>query len=198
MSSFGIKATALNLLAEWKRAQDQQVITSTARGVPVVVTRWEKPQAPWVKINIDAALFEDLQCSGLGAVVRGADGQFIMARSKRQDMFVPPREAEACSLKEALFWLKDKGFQRCIFETDSQVLVRACKGGDGRSFFHTIVRDCIDLFQHFDEVSVCFVSRSANMVAHKLARAAYSVSGFREWHGNAPEFIHHVICSEAL
>ena len=43
-------------------------------------------------------------------------------------------------------------FRRCVFETDSQVLGRACKGINGRSYFATIVRDCIDLFHHFDEV----------------------------------------------
>ena len=45
---------------------------------------------------------------------------------------------------------------------------------------------------------VCFAHRSANGVAHALVRAAYYTSGFREWHENAPDFIHHVICYEAL
>lgn len=121
-----------------------------------------------------------------------------MAMSRRQDVLLPPREAEAVCLRETLIWLRDKGLRYCIFETDSQVLARACKGVNGISFFHTIVRDCIELFKHFHEVLVCFAHRSANVVAHVLVRAAHSLPNFREWHVTAPDLIHHVICSETL
>ncbi|KAL8114292.1 hypothetical protein AgCh_021227 [Apium graveolens] len=186
------------MLTEWRKAHDQQLNSGNNTGTPLTIRKWEKPQVSWVKINIDAALFEDIDCIGLGSVVRGSNGQFLMARSSRQDVLIPPREAEAMCLKESLLWLKDKGLQKCVFETDSQVLARACKGGRGRSLFHTIVKDCVDLFQHFEEVSVCFTHRSANRVAHALAKAAHSMSDFQEWLENAPDFIYHVICFEAL
>ncbi|XP_074369140.1 uncharacterized protein LOC141710128 [Apium graveolens] len=144
---FGIKAAALNMLTEWRKAHDQQLNSGNNTGTPLAIRKWEKPQVSWVKINIDDALFEDIDCIGLGSVVRGSNGQFIMARSSRQDVLIPPREAEAMCLKESLVWLKDKGLQKCVFETDSQVLARACKGGRGRSLFHTIVKDCVDLIQ---------------------------------------------------
>lgn len=38
----------------------------------------------------------------------------------------------------------------------------------------------IDLVNHFDDELVVFVHRSKNGVAHLLARAAHSMSGFRE------------------
>ncbi|XP_074327739.1 uncharacterized protein LOC141665651 [Apium graveolens] len=134
----------------------------------------------------------------MGSIVRGADGQFLLAHSVRREGMVPPREVEALSLKEALSWLKDKDFRRCIFETDSQVLAKSCNSVTGRSYFATIVRDCMDLFHHYDEVEVCFTRRSANSAAHALSRVAYSLSESREWNLNAPEFIHHVLLSEAL
>lgn len=68
----------------------------------VAVRRWEKPQDSWVKINIDAALLEDVGCIGFGCVVRGADGQFIMAMHRKQGGLTSPRDAEALSLKAAL------------------------------------------------------------------------------------------------
>lgn len=52
-----------------------------------------------------------------------------------------------------------------------------------------MVEDCIDILKHFDEVLVSFAFRSANRVAHELAKAAYSMSGPTEWLCNAPEFI---------
>lgn len=59
------------------------------------------------------------------------------------------------------------------------------------TYIHLIVEDCIELLKHFDEVIVVFVYRSANMVAHKLARAACSMSGRLS---NAPD---HILCNLA-
>lgn len=109
MSAFGTKATGLNLLAEWKKAHEQQDNSIPNRGTSIAVRKWEKPQNMWVKVNIDVAIFEDINCIGLGSVVRGADGQFIMVMSRRHDVLIPSREAEAMCLKEAMSWLKDKG-----------------------------------------------------------------------------------------
>lgn len=92
-----------------------------------------------MKVNIDVALFEDIYYICVGSVVRGADGNFIMAMNKRHNVLLPPREVEALFLKEVLMWLKETRFRKCILETDSQVLARAFKGMDGRSFFPTIV-----------------------------------------------------------
>lgn len=55
------------------------------------------------------------------------------------------KEAEAMSLKKHSHRLK-RGFQRCIFETDSKLLVNACKGEHGKSFFHTTIKDYINFF----------------------------------------------------
>lgn len=155
---------------------------------------WEKPLEGWVKLNVDTTLFEDISCTGLGSVARDAAGKFFRARNMRHEGLVSPREAEAMELKEALSWVKASNFKKCIFETDSQILAEACKGTRRRSHPETIVSK----FQHFDDVLVDFVRRSTNEVAHLLARAARSVSDFREWHENAPDTIYHVLISESF
>ncbi|KAL8146785.1 hypothetical protein AgCh_004503 [Apium graveolens] len=183
---------------EWKRAQQEKVVergTTEASNAP---RSWEKPPLNWVKINVDVSLLGSENCIGIRMIVRDTAGNFIMARSRKQENLVPPREAEAMCLKEALSWMKSKGFQKCIFETDSQVLAQACKGRSGNSYFSAIVSDCIDSFKHYDDVQVCFAHRSTNEAAYILAREAHSVSGSREWHENAPDFIQHVIISNVL
>lgn len=121
---------------------------------------------------MDAALFEDVNCIGLGSVVRDVDGKLLMAKSSRYEGLLPPREAEALGLKEALSWMKGRNYRKCVFEMDSKILADACKKAHGNSYFHTIVIDCIDLFKHFEEVLVVFIHRSANDAAHLLAKAA--------------------------
>lgn len=110
-----------------KRAQQEKVAGRGHTEGSNVPRSWEKPPLNWVKINVDAALFGSENCIGLGMIVRDAAGNFIMARSRKQENLVPLREAEAMCLKEALSWMKGKGFHKCIFETDSQVLAQACK-----------------------------------------------------------------------
>lgn len=53
-------------------------------------------------------------------------------------------------------------------------------------------------FKHFESVLVKFVSRSANSVAHLLARASYSTSGIQEWNSTAPAFIIHAIVLDSI
>lgn len=56
-------------------------------------------------------------------------------------------------------------------------MLDACKGVQGRAYFHTIDLGCVELFKHFDDILVEFVHKSANEVAHMLARTTDSMSG---------------------
>lgn len=98
------------------------------------------------------------------------------------------------SLRNALSWVQSLQYDCCIFESDSKLLVDACKGLDGASYFHTIVSDCIDLCKHFNHVIVQNVRRSANGVAHLLA--THSMSDLKEWVDTPPDFIYHVLSSD--
>lgn len=158
--------------------------------------QWKQSTVGWMKVNVNAALFIETGSTGLGSVARDTSGRFLKARSLCYEGLRVPREAEALGLKEELSWARDSNYKRCIFETNSQTLAMACKGRRGRSYFDTLVMDYIALFEHVDEVLVVFVRRSANITAHLLARAANSMSGSRDWHEHAPDFIRHVIASD--
>lgn len=88
-----------------------------------------------------------------------------------------PREAEAISLKEALSWVIERRYEHCIVETDSKSLAMACNGTPREAYFGTIVVDCIQFLKQLNPLLVQFAYRSANSVAHVLAKAAYSMSG---------------------
>lgn len=55
-------------------------------------------------------------------------------------------------------------------------LWRSTKNVQGNAYFHLIVLECVELFKNYDEVLVEYVFRSANGVAHVLARATLSLS----------------------
>lgn len=113
-------------------------------------------------------------------MIRKDTCDFVGDRAERISANLPPREAETAALKEVLSWTKEPGMRKCIFETDAKMLADACRGVSGRLFFHTIVSNCVEFFKHFDEVLVEYVLRSANSVAHTLARATHSMSDLQE------------------
>ena len=184
MSVFGVKEGAMNMLSDWSKAQ--QEVGRKRVAVHTSSRYWCKPPQGWFKVNIDAARFEDSNCIGVGAVIRNDQGAFVGARCQRIGVLLQPREAEAVSLKEALSWVKKMGIKKCVFATDAKQLSDACQQSQGESYFHTIVLDCVDYCKHFDSVLIEFTHRSANGVAHVLARATRSMSDVQEWISNPP------------
>lgn len=61
-------------------------------------------------------------------------------------------------------YIKALGFKKCLSETDANILADECHGAYGRSYFHTIVTNCVEYFKRVDNVLVEFVHRSANGV----------------------------------
>ncbi|XP_074374874.1 uncharacterized protein LOC141716414 [Apium graveolens] len=164
---------------EWREAQNHDV----GRGSQHVEGGhvWTKPMDGWVKVNTDAALFED-GTVGVGCIIRDSQGIFLGGRCCRIVEAWSPKEAEAIVMKEALSGVISQKKQRCIMETDSRVLVQACNGQPGEAIFSTLVEDCLHLLKHINPVLVKFTYRSANSVTHALARVTYSRSEAREWH----------------
>ncbi|XP_074351871.1 uncharacterized protein LOC141691019 [Apium graveolens] len=172
----------------WREAQ----LSSTNDRQKVGAREWEKPNAGWFKVNVDAAVFQD-NSIGCGAVIRDEQGMFRGAMCKKMEGAWRPKEAEAIALKEALSWIIELQYERCVFETDSKAVVQACKKAPDQSFFGTIVDDCVHLSKHVNQVLIQFAFRSANKVAHELARATYSMSDKGEWYATPPDFISHVL-----
>lgn len=141
-SDFGVYSTAVNMVNDWKRALGSR---QTGRVETTATRRWSPPAKGWLKLNIDAAVFAGNGNVGVSSVIRIEAGEFVRARARRITANVQPREAEAIGMKEALAWIKELGLKKCIVETDSKLLANACKGVEGRSYFHTIVLDCIHI-----------------------------------------------------
>ncbi|KDP37578.1 hypothetical protein JCGZ_08269 [Jatropha curcas] len=85
-----------------------------------------------------------------------------------------PHTADAILFREALSWVKGKGMDRVLFETNSQMLVQALQRplNDG-TYFGSIVADCKLLIEELSHCSFCFMKRSANRVAHLLTTNVY-------------------------
>ncbi|XP_074327489.1 uncharacterized protein LOC141665402 [Apium graveolens] len=70
-SAFGVKASTLNLLQDWRASQVKESKISNQR---ISGTRiWTKPELGWFKMNVDVAVFQDGN-TGVGNVLRDMHG----------------------------------------------------------------------------------------------------------------------------
>ncbi|XP_030496466.2 uncharacterized protein LOC115712332 [Cannabis sativa] len=137
------------------------------------VERWKKPLSSSIKVNVDGAIFSAEQKFGFGYVARDAHGKLIEGILGSWTGAVGPEIAEVIGVKEALSWIKRKGWTGVEIETDALVVVQAVLGSVSMpSQFGFLVQDCRSLISSLNCVSLHFVKRSVNRVAHCVARAS--------------------------
>lgn len=132
---------------------------------------WQPPDQGYVKCNVDAALFSDQKCFGVGMCIRNSQGRFIKALSRWFECTPRPLEAEALGLKEAILWLSELGLSNVLIGLDCKLLVDGIVDGTkNQSEFGNIMSTCRSLLTHFPNFKISFARRQANFVAHTLAR----------------------------
>ncbi|XP_031097101.1 uncharacterized protein LOC116001361 [Ipomoea triloba] len=147
-----------------------------------------------VIIHVDAAVFSDREEGYVSAVVHGSDGGYLAARNCSVRSLRNPILAEAMAVKEALSWAKDRGWHKVVLYSDCQLVCNLLKSSlPNNSYVGCIVRDCVSLKRYFVDVSFHYIARSANTLAHVLARATASQSGPGVWFSSFPNCIQHLL-----
>ncbi|WOG89983.1 hypothetical protein DCAR_0209224 [Daucus carota subsp. sativus] len=173
-----VVAAAKQNLTQWILAQSRSshtLLQPQVKGDGGTI--WVKPQPNTVKVSVDAAIFEDKEEVGFGLVARDSEGSLIQAKAVSHTELLDPVLAEAMAVKEALSWIDEMQWPATTLESDCQIVVQAIRSVTPmRSRFGGIISECRILMQHLNNVELFFVKRSANMVAHQLARESYFLS----------------------
>ncbi|KAM6544988.1 hypothetical protein CsatB_025724 [Cannabis sativa] len=167
--------TATTVLNQWKTAAANRFSP-----LPAVVNNtsnhdnnWTAPDAGFLKVNVDGAVFSASGSFGVGGLARDSNGQLIEVFCMHKAGCFQPSLVEAIGVKEALSWIKNKGWEHVTLETDSLVVVQALQSNVVmHSVFGSTITYCLNLLKSLSHVNVCFVKRSANNTAHCLARGA--------------------------
>ncbi|KAM6542729.1 hypothetical protein CsatB_007176 [Cannabis sativa] len=129
-------------------------------------------------INVDAALFHRDNSYGFGIVARYSLGKLIEAKTCYKAGSYSAEVVEALGFKEALNWIKSTNWQNVELETDSLLTVQAIRSKQKMSsIFGLIIQDCCHLLSTLPNVKISFIKRSANRVAHAIARHSRFSSG---------------------
>ncbi|XP_031103207.1 uncharacterized protein LOC116006850 [Ipomoea triloba] len=186
-----VKSLAVSLLNCWTNLF---MHGEQSRGGNVHATATGNDLEDLIIIHVDAAVNPGEEKGYVAAVVYDGSGVFLAARSSSVRCLHDPHLAEAMAIKEALSWAMECGWRKVMVYSDCQLVCSLLKSRSlNLSYAGCVLKDCHNLKRHFDTVSFVFIPRSANKLAHALARAAISQSGPHCWFSNYPTCIQHLV-----
>ncbi|KAK9994242.1 hypothetical protein SO802_023945 [Lithocarpus litseifolius] len=171
----------MDYLREYHDARDHLVVTGTS---PDEVTQaWQPPLCLLYKLNSDGAMFNGGDSSGYGAVIRNDKGEVMVAVSAKGGAVSDSEEVEALACRKALEVAVDTSFMDLIIEGDNAAVMKIVAQFQQESYSRIglIYEDIWCLLAGFNSVRVSCVRRSANNVAHVLAKHARLVENEIVW-----------------
>ena len=137
------------------------------------VQTWQPPPASKFKLNFDAAIFADLGCSGVGVIIRNEKGEVMGTMTAKGPGVTDSMEVEALACRRALEFAVDIGITELVIEGDcAQVISTITSNQFSLSQLGHVFEDIQVLISSLRWAEVHWVNRSANLVAHSLARNA--------------------------
>ena len=122
-----LKKRAADYLEEYRMAQEQLTLPSTTQPK----NTWQPPPPSVYKLNFDAAIFAELQCSGLGAIIRNSDGEVMAAMSVKGPSINSSEEAKALACRRAIEFSMEVGFSELLIEGDNATVMKAVSSSSG-------------------------------------------------------------------
>ena len=169
---------ARDFLVEFKDAQTQL----SAYVYIDSVQKWRPPTGLAFKLNFDAAIFANSNSSGAGVIIRNSLGEVMAGLSACGSFVASSKEVEVLACRKAPEFALDLGFRDLVIEGDNIMVMRTMVFlHPNRSKLGHIYDDICMLASRFRSMSVECVKRSANSVAHCLARYASQLDEDMVW-----------------
>ncbi|XP_031111986.1 uncharacterized protein LOC116015960 [Ipomoea triloba] len=184
-----IKCYVQHLVSAWQHGYSSPTVLMSRTTQPpshsIASNVWSPPPEGMLKCNVDAALLDDNV--GFGAVVRDHAGKFVAAYSGHLHCTRDPYLAETMAVKETLTWLKNRSTSNVIIEFDCLNFCNSFNTvSQDFSYVGLLIKQCRFIGSDIGNIVVRNVKRSANHVAHVLARATGSPSVLGVWDFSPP------------
>ncbi|CAL1410767.1 unnamed protein product [Linum trigynum] len=109
-------------------------------------------------------------------IIRDPGGQVLLVQGVQFDGVDDPIVIESLVLREAIIWCLSLGFSVVCFEGDAKVVIDKINQASTRdNQIGAILEEIVGFFALHSGLSVRFVGRSSNRVAHLVARRALSL-----------------------
>ncbi|XP_073132998.1 uncharacterized protein [Henckelia pumila] len=105
----------------------EKITNAGERGRPEL--RWMPPSSCLLKLNVDAAVNEDMHLYSISGVVRDNQGRLLLAFGKQLNQPISLVHGELLAIGEGIKLLYDRGFSDIQVATDSLLAVQAVTSG---------------------------------------------------------------------
>ncbi|XP_040989052.1 uncharacterized protein LOC121236684 [Juglans microcarpa x Juglans regia] len=85
---------------------------------------WKPPPSNWLKLNVDGAVFDEINKAGVGLVLRDGKGNVMLAASKIEYEVSDAQAIELLAIFRALQLCANMGIQRLLLESDCLMAVQ--------------------------------------------------------------------------
>ena len=174
---------AEEFLEEYRKAQPVLTPSNESSGSCI----WRAPPAKEFKLNFDATVFYNQHCSGFGAIIRNSSGEVMASMSVTGPYVNSSKEAEVLACRRAVEFSRGVGFSRVIIEGDCLNVMRALSVSiENSSLLGHIYEDIKFNLRGMQVLSINWVKRGGNMVAHTLAKHARNLLNDLFWIEDTP------------
>ncbi|KAF5454652.1 hypothetical protein F2P56_024300, partial [Juglans regia] len=155
-----------------------------------LLSKLSPPPEDSFKLNIDGALFFDLNKASMDDVLRNHMGEVLMAVSRVETVFLELEQVEVGALLRGLQLCMSLGIPKLIIESDCLFLVEEVnRSSESNAAIRSVVANVKSLMQTFPQCSIQYNNRFTNEAAHRLARHAWSIEDMFIWWNNVPPII---------
>jgi ribonuclease HI len=134
---------------------------------------------------------------GGGVVARDHDGRFLAGSSHFFPSLLDPEHAELLACWKAIELANSRQMQRVVFELDSASVVSKLQVEETDRSVHGILIEPIKReLRNGRDFVVRWARRSANEVAHRLAKEGCELSSARVWLDVSPDCIKNALYSD--
>ena len=147
---------AADYLEEYRKAQEQLVGSSTTPREQ----HWKPSPQNMFKLNFDAAVFMKQQSSGIGAIIRNAQGEVMVGMSAKGPYVRNGEEAEALACRNAMVFAMEARFSELVIEGDNSTVMRAISSFScHNSLLEHIYKDICAYLNGMQHVSISCIKR---------------------------------------
>ncbi|KAF7826638.1 putative RNA-directed DNA polymerase [Senna tora] len=175
-----------------ERVMDElQIVTFSENVDRAEPTRfmWEKPEYPYMKLNVDATASKEGGGS-MGGILRDATGDCVAVYMHSVPFPNDPILLEAVAIRKGLEMTQQKGCTHVIVESDAKLVIDMLRTPcDQASTLNALCRDILRLCNNFQVVNFNWVPRLSNLVADFISRKAKIERRNVVWTDSAPLFL---------
>uniref|UniRef100_A0A453DDS3 Uncharacterized protein n=1 Tax=Aegilops tauschii subsp. strangulata TaxID=200361 RepID=A0A453DDS3_AEGTS len=155
-----------------------------------VVQKWQPPDHPLIKVNVDASFHEVAQQGGTGLGIRNHEGTLLRAQAIWYDAGLSAMAMEAYAIRDGVQMARNIGMRKVIVETNAQTVANMW---NARCFDHSEIAATLHeirkLCWNLEEFRLVFTTREANELAHLCAQQCSASRRRCLWINYIPAFL---------